>query len=234
MQVAALSVWLRGQALPWLAGLGVLAVRPALAHTAVVTGVVAAAIALSFGALVLLLRCGGRLADVATIARAAGMVAVFAAAGRPVAWPAWLLLVACVAADLLDGALARRHGGSPQGAVLDMEADQFVVLALAVLVVGGGGGVHVLALPALRYAFVLAAWWLRIPAHDPKPVDGDNRRGRAICAAVMVALLAALLPGLPVLAGDLLTAAALALLSWSFAADGRHLVRQLRARRSAA
>jgi hypothetical protein len=54
-------------------------------------------------------------------------------------------------------------------------------------------------------------------------VHGDNRRGRRVCAAVMTALLLAIWPPLPPLAGDTLTAAAVVLLAWSFAGDARFL-----------
>ncbi|MCK5945391.1 MAG: hypothetical protein KAI24_25600, partial [Planctomycetes bacterium] len=80
------------------------------------------------------------------------------------------------------------------------------------------------------YAFVLAAWWASVPANDPKPVDGDNRRGRLVCAAVVVALLLALLPGLSPRIGDALTGVAALLLVWSFAGDWLFLLARRRER----
>ena len=136
----------------------------------------------------------------------------------------WTAAVAVVLLDLVDGALARQFGGSPGGAVLDMEADQLTTLGLAALVVSIGGKAHVLLLPAMRPAFVLAAWWLRIPAHDPKPVNGDNRRGRRVCAAVMTALLIALCPATGPVLRDVVTGIAVLLLAWSFLGDARFLL----------
>jgi urea transporter len=105
-----------------------------------------------------------------------------------------------------------------------MECDQFAVLGLAVVVVAGGGWVHVLALPALRYGFVLAAWIWRVPATDPAPVRGDNRRGRRVCAAVVIGLLVASAPCTARLIGDIVNAIAVLLLAWSFSGDARHLL----------
>jgi phosphatidylglycerophosphate synthase len=183
--------------------------------------------------LVAILRAGRRAADGVTIARFVGLlVAIWLAEGGSPS--AWLVAVAVVLLDLVDGAVARRFGGSPQGAVLDMETDQLTVLGLSMLVVLGGGGVHVLLLPALRYLFVLWMWWAVAPAHEPKPVDGDNRRGRFVCACVMVALLVALWPALPPLLGDAVTAVAALLLAWSFSGDARFLLAHRRAARSRA
>lgn len=230
MPVTALQAWLRAQALLWL---------PALAACPQCAGpqaalpwqpVAAAAIATSFAALVLVLRSWRTVADAVTIARTAALAAVLALAPLPATAGVVAAACAVAAADLVDGALARRFGSTQEGAVLDMEADQLAVLALALLVHGGGGGVHVLLLPAMRPLFVLAAWLLGLPAHDPKPVGGDNRRGRRICAAVVTALLLALVPGLPPWLGHGATAFAVLLLAWSFAGDARFLL----ARRGAA
>ncbi|HEU4419671.1 MAG TPA: hypothetical protein VFT55_12090, partial [Planctomycetota bacterium] len=68
------------------------------------------------------------------------------------------------------------------------------------------------------------AWWLGIPAHEPKPVNGDNRRGRAVCAAVMIALLIALCPATGPVLRDVVTGIAVLLLAWSFLADARFLL----------
>lgn len=221
MRVAALQVWLRVQAVVWLGA----AALPVFAATDPRWGAAwAVGMGVSFAILVALLGAGRRAADVVTILRFGMLLAVlsFGAAGWD-AWT-WTAAVVVVVLDLVDGAIARRFGGSAEGAILDMEADQFTVLGLAGLVVAHGGGAHVLVLPAMRYVFVLAMWWAGAPAHDPKPVNGDNRRGRRICAAVMVALLFALLPGLPALPRDLATLAAVLLLGWSFTGDAKFLL----------
>jgi phosphatidylglycerophosphate synthase len=151
------------------------------------------------------------------------LVVIGTGAGQ-VAFLIWAAAVGVVLLDLVDGALARRFGGSPGGAVLDMEADQLTTLGLAALVLSIGGKAHVLLLPAMRPAFVLAAWWLRIPAHEPKPVNGDNRRGRRVSAAVMIALLIALCPATGPVVRDVVTAIAVLLLAWSFLGDARFLL----------
>jgi phosphatidylglycerophosphate synthase len=220
---------LRVQALVWLAWLGVAAGATGATAAAPWRHATVGAMALSYVALVVLLRAWRRPADAATIARFAGIAATFAFAA-PAQWWTWGLLLAFVVADLLDGWLARRFGGSPEGAVLDMETDQFTVLALALACRGEGIAAHVLVLPALRYAFVVLAWLLRIPAHDPKPVNGDNRRGRLVCACVFAALLTAAAPPVAPALGNGIVAVAVVLLAWSFAADARHLHRTLRAR----
>ncbi|MEC7725577.1 MAG: CDP-alcohol phosphatidyltransferase family protein, partial [Planctomycetota bacterium] len=104
------------------------------------------------------LRAPRTVADVITLLRAAIVVAVLCAARWLSAseWWLWSLLGLALAGDLLDGAVARRLGASPNGASLDMECDQLSVLAMSWLVVARGGGAHVLLLPSMRYAFVLA------------------------------------------------------------------------------
>lgn len=227
MPVTALQVWLRAQAFVWLAGCIAL---PWVVHESWWAVGFAVVAGLSYFALVVILRAGRGLADVVTIARF-GMLTMLVVETRTafdVVW--WGVAVIAVLLDLVDGAIARRRGGSPEGAVLDMETDQFTVLVLASLVVQHGGGVHVLVLPALRYAFVLAMWAVGAPAHDPKPVNGDNRRGKRICAAVMVALLVALWPGGNTTLRDVTTLIAVLLLAWSFTADARFLVARMRRR----
>jgi len=230
MPIAALQIWLRVQAVWWSVWLALTAWAGAGERPLAWAVVQVLAMALSYAVLVGILRAGRRAADVVTIGRCLALLGLIwlAAIGWP--WSFWLA-VAVVLLDLVDGAVARRFGGSPQGAVLDMETDQLTVLGLAGLVVAGGGGVHVLVLPALRYAFVLAMWWAGAPAHDPKPVDGDNRRGRLICACVMVALLVALWPPLPRAFADASTAVAVLLLLWSFSGDAKFLLAHRRAAR---
>lgn len=223
MPVAALQTWLRVQASVWLPVLVVLGVCgadgpvPGWAHALL------AGIAVSFASLAWILRAGN-LADLATMARVALLLVVIGCGAGQIGFAAWAAAVAVVLLDLVDGALARRFGGSPGGAVLDMEADQLTTLGLAALVLSIGGKAHVLLLPAMRPAFVLAAWWLRIPAHEPKPVNGDNRRGRAVCAAVMIALLIALCPATGPALRDVVTAISVLLLAWSFLGDARFLL----------
>lgn len=221
MAVSALQVWLRVQSMPWLVWCALRGAGIGGPHWAAIEAV---AMAASYVALVVILGAGRRAADLVTIARFGLLLLVLVAGATAFDATLWAAAVAVVLLDLVDGAVARRFGGSPQGAVLDMEADQFTVLALATLVVAHGGGAHVLILPVLRYVFVLAMWWAGAPAHDPKPVNGDNRRGRRICAAVMVALLVALWPNVAAALRDGVTLVAVLLLAWSFSGDARFLI----------
>jgi phosphatidylglycerophosphate synthase len=108
-------------------------------------------------------------ADRVTLARAAlvGGVAALAVVSyhRPV--PVRLLVALTVVAlvlDAVDGAVARHTGtASPLGARFDMEVDAFLLLALSLYVARPMGG-WVLAIGAMRYAFVVATWllpWMR-------------------------------------------------------------------------
>ena len=229
MSVSALQVWLRVQAVAWLP---LCIAMPWIVHEAWWGASWAAVMGVSYLALVKILRAGRAAADLVTIARFVLLLLLIVEGAATFGVELWAVAVTASLLDLVDGAVARRSGGSPEGAVLDMETDQFAVLAFASLVVGHGGGVHVLVLPALRYGFVLARWCAGAPAHDPRPT-GDNRRGRFVCAAVMVALLVALVPGMPALLRDGATLVAVLLLVWSFSAHAKFLVARIRRARAA-
>jgi phosphatidylglycerophosphate synthase len=219
-----LTAWLRLQAVGWLAAIAVVAWRPPTPGADDLWPWLLGGLVLSWASLVVVLRAAKNLADAVTIARGAGICALFASASPDAAWGWWAAAVAVVASDLVDGWVARRFGGSPAGAVLDMETDQCTVLALAVLVAASGGGWHVLLLPAMRYLYVLAAAVVRVRADEPKPRAGSNTRGRRICAAVVVALLLALAPPTPTWLGDTATAIAVLLLAFSFSSDWHFLL----------
>jgi phosphatidylglycerophosphate synthase len=230
MPLAALNRWLVAQAALWsllllaAAGMNVAGELPAWS-----LGTVAALMLVSFATLWRILGSGGRPADLVTLARFLGLVTALGlvAAGRPVDVWLWLLLVAVVAADLLDGWFARRFGGSEGGAVLDMETDQFATLGLAVLAACcAGSGTWTLLLPGFRYAYVAGLGLAGLPAHDPKPREGDNRRGRLICATVLVLLLAGLCPIVPSILAQVCTALAVLLLAYSFSSDFAFLWRR--------
>lgn len=225
MQNSTLTTWTRLQASAWIPALAWLAwtarAEDARAPIAVAAG-------LSVLSLAIILRAPRTLADVVTLTRAAVVVGAVASpwwiGDQP--WVTWSLLAGASAFDLVDGALARMRGATEHGAALDMEADQLSVLAMAVMVVCAGGSALALALPSLRYAYVLAAWPARIPSSDPKPRDGDNRRAKYVCAAVVVVLLLALLPLTPLFFVEVMMVAAVGLLSWSFAGDWVFLLRR--------
>lgn len=173
------------------------------------------------------LRAFRRLPDQVTLLRGLGLVVLLGVAfANP--WIGWGLAAIVAMLDLVDGALARRVGPTDAGALFDMETDQLVVATLALLVVCSGGTPHVLLLPMMRPAFVLVAWQMGLPANDAKPVDGDNQRGKLVCAAVVVALLVALLPGIASWLRDATTGIAVLLLIWSFSSDWKFLIERHR------
>jgi phosphatidylglycerophosphate synthase len=126
-----------------------------------------------------------------------------------------ILASVALALDGVDGQVARRTGTtSALGARFDMEVDAFLILVLSIYV-SASLGPWVLAIGALRYLFVAAAWalpWLRgaLP----------HRFSRKTVAALQGIVLVVAASGvLPYPAAILAVAAALALLLWSFARD---------------
>jgi phosphatidylglycerophosphate synthase len=143
-----------------------------------------------------------------------------------------VLTAVALALDAVDGQVARRTGtASALGARFDMEVDAFLLLVLSAYLTRPIGG-WVLAIGAMRYAFVLATWllpWMRATL--------PPRYWRKVVAAVqgvtLVSATAGLLPR-PLVAAAL--AASLVLLVESFGRDvgwlwQRRLV-QVSARRS--
>lgn len=113
-------------------------------------------------------------------------------------WPSPVLFALAIATDWVDGYLARRTGATWHGARLDMEADQLLVLLLAVAVMEHTAlGVLALMLPGFKYLFTLLTRAVRVPVGEVKPVRGDNRRARLIFIFVVAALFMNL-PSLPV------------------------------------
>jgi phosphatidylglycerophosphate synthase len=108
-------------------------------------------------------------ADKVTLARAILVGGVTALAvdslSRPVPVQALVgLTIGALLLDAVDGYVARRTGTSSDlGARFDMEVDAFLLLVLSVYLVPQVGG-WVLAIGAMRYAFVLGLWalpWMR-------------------------------------------------------------------------
>jgi phosphatidylglycerophosphate synthase len=149
------------------------------------------------------------------------LVAVLAAMLARRQLPGALLCVAvavvATALDGLDGWVARRTGtASAFGARFDMETDALLILVLAVLVWRyDKAGAWVIAAGLMRYAFVAAAavWpWLRRPLEP-------SRRRQTTCVVQIAGLLMALLPSIERPLSAVLSAAALAVLAWSFLVD---------------
>ncbi len=138
-----------------------------------------------------------------------------------------LILLTAILSDALDGYIARRmEQATAAGAVLDMEADQNLVLVMALLAAQTSEfGVLLLLLPALKYCSVLASAGLGRPLLDPKPVAGDNRRAKSIYVLVLMALVLEIQPyplgALP----TIFSALAIPALCASFALDFVHQLR---------
>jgi phosphatidylglycerophosphate synthase len=159
-------------------------------------------------------------ADLVTLTRAVlvGGVAALAveSLARPV--PVAVMVPLTVTALLLDGVdgwVARRTGtASPLGARFDMELDAFLILVLSVHQARPLGA-WVIAMGAMRYAFVVAGrvfpWLVR---------ELPPRYSRKVVAAVQgVVLMVATAGLLPQPAVATAVAGALAALCWSFGRD---------------
>ncbi|GAU68953.1 putative phosphatidyltransferase [Streptomyces sp. NBRC 110611] len=157
-----------------------------------------------------------------TLARAGLVCGVAALAASAVAHRRTLTVLSMVVLasvalvmDAVDGRVARRTGSaSAVGARFDMEVDAVLILVLSGYVAVSEGA-WVLAIGAMRYAFVGAARllpWLRVPL----PVSYARKAVAALQGIILVVVSAGVLP--PVAATALL-AVALAALVWSFGRD---------------
>jgi len=153
-------------------------------------------------------------ADRVTLVRAtlAGAVVALVASGMDGPVLAALASVALLL-DAVDGQVARRTGTvSAFGARFDMEVDAFLILVLSVQV-SAEAGLWVLAIGAMRYVFVAAAWfapWLRAALPH-------SYARKTVAALQGVFLVVAGI--LPVTAAVAVAALALASLAWSFGRD---------------
>ncbi|WP_314174035.1 CDP-alcohol phosphatidyltransferase family protein [Streptomyces winkii] len=158
-------------------------------------------------------------ADLVTLSRAVlvgGTAALVTDQGRD----ASLVVVAIIATgalvlDFVDGLVARRTGtASALGARFDMEVDAFLILVLSAFV-GLFVGLWVLAIGAIRYAFVGAQRvlpWLR----GPLPPSRARKTVAAVQGIALVVAGSGLVPG-PV--AVFVAGGALAALVWSFGRD---------------
>lgn len=232
---------LRDAAVHWLAGLALLAGSLAALYPAIGVSAPgyawAAAAYLATGAMIAVFlpqhaphRTFG-LANRLTLTR--GLIAAFLAGF--VAQPAlidetgWLLIAAALVSlilDGLDGFAARRTGlSSAFGARFDMETDSLLILILSVLAWSTGKiGAWILLAGALRYLFLAAGLvlpWLRTALPSSK-------RRQTVCVVQVVALFLLLVPFLPAWGANVIGAAAVASLLWSFAIDVAWLWRNAR------
>ena len=162
-----------------------------------------------------------------TLVRAAIACLIAARAVEPAPLGAperWLLAAIAAAALMLDGAdgwAARRQGlASAFGARFDMEVDAFAILVLAVTVVKAQAvPCWVLGIGGMRYLYLAAALvfpLLRRPL-PPRPIA--DRRRKTIAVVQSVGLMIALAPTTLASWAAVTCAAALGLLTYSFAAD---------------
>jgi phosphatidylglycerophosphate synthase len=147
----------------------------------------------------------------------AGVTALVADSfSRPVSVTALVTLSAvALALDAVDGQVARRTGtATPVGARIDGETDAFLILVLSIAVSRDYGS-WVLAIGAVRYAFLLAGWlipWLRAPL--------PPRFWRKVVAAIQGIALTVAASGVTSRAVGMITVAvALLLLAESFGHD---------------
>ncbi len=136
----------------------------------------------------------------------------------------WVLAILAFSLDAVDGYLARRyHLESPLGARFDMEIDAMLILCLsAAAFLLEKAGIWVLLIGLMRYAFILAQSAMpRLNALLPA-----SFRRKFVCVVQIVVLCLVLLPQVAVPVSSWLAAAALVLLTYSFAADCVYLVRR--------
>ena len=138
-------------------------------------------------------------------------------AGSFGAWAIVGVALVVLALDGVDGMLARRSGlSSAYGARFDMEVDAALSLILSLhVLVNGIVGPVVLLLGVMRYLFVAAAValpWMSAPL--------PQRFGRKLVCVVQVsALIALLVPVLPLTVAPWIAGGAVLALLWSFGRD---------------
>jgi phosphatidylglycerophosphate synthase/uncharacterized protein YqeY len=154
-----------------------------------------------------------RPADWVTLIRAnlVGCVTALAVNSTQIAVSVGITIVA-LALDAVDGRVARRTStASPFGARFDMEVDAFLILVLS-LQAARSLGAWVLAIGAMRYAFVFFSWvlpWMR--AESP-----PRYWGKVVAATQGIVLVTAVAGVLPTPVATIAVAAALVLLVESF------------------
>ncbi|TXK60733.1 CDP-alcohol phosphatidyltransferase family protein [Alkalisalibacterium limincola] len=159
----------------------------------------------------------------ATLGCVLAMLALGAATSAAAQWTMIAVATLALSLDGVDGALARRLGQQSRfGARFDMETDAAVLLVLSLAVVLSGKlGPWVLAIGAMRYAFVAAGRvWPALRADLP-----PSLARRVVCVVQGIALCVALGPIVPSWLAAIAVAIALLLLLASFARDTAWLLR---------
>ena len=212
-----LTAELLGGAVAGAGLLGVLVTGFGLGPFGLVVGATAAAalVAVLLGAGVPALGPAGRV----TLVRGVLVVGVTALVADPVSTPALVVLAAvALLLDGVDGQVARRRNVvSEFGARFDMELDAFLLLVLS-WYVAGQLGTWVLLIGLARYLFVAAGVVLPWLGGELE----TKFSGKVVAAAQGIVLVIAASQLLPAVLAQLLVAAALVALLWSF---GRDVVR---------
>jgi phosphatidylglycerophosphate synthase len=163
-----------------------------------------------------------------TLLRALLVALLAGTLASPAAWavhatPFAMTALAALLLDGVDGWVARRFdAASDFGARFDMELDAFLIAVLCIApVLLGKVGPWVLAIGAMRYAFVAAmpVWrWLDRPLPD-------SLRRKTVCVVQVACLLVCLLPAVDAGITAALLGSALLVLAASFFIDIRWLYR---------
>lgn len=139
------------------------------------------------------------------------------------AWPlvAGATVVACC--DAVDGRLARASGlESAFGARFDMEVDAVFMLILSVLAFQQDkAGIWIVAIGAMRYAFVAAGWCIKALRQELQP----STRRQTVCVVQVVALIICVMPTVNPPVSEATALFALCLLIYSFGRDIHWLMR---------
>lgn len=153
----------------------------------------------------------------------AGAAASVESLGPMQLWVITGIASGALALDGVDGLVARRTGlASSYGARLDAALDTFAIAVLSLLLWRlGRAGPWLLLAPLLHPALVLAG---RLWPSLARPLPPSRRR-KAICAILVGTLCACTAPAVPPPLSVFATAAALALLLFSFAVDTVWLLR---------
>ncbi|SIQ93755.1 Phosphatidylglycerophosphate synthase [Rhizobium sp. RU35A] len=129
-----------------------------------------------------------------------------------------------LALDGVDGYLARRYRQQSElGARFDMEVDALLILILSIgATVLGKAGLWVVLIGLMRYAFVMAQWFLPKLRGELAP----SFRRKAVCVVQVAVLCLVLVPQVVPPVSTAMAAIALAALLYSFGVDGIALMRR--------
>ena len=108
------------------------------------------------------------------------------------AWPLVIGATVVACCDAIDGRIARASGlDSAFGSRFDMEVDAVFMLILSVLAFQQEkAGIWIIAIGAMRYAFVAAGWCIKALRRELQP----SKRRQTVCVIQVVALIICIAP----------------------------------------